>query len=348
MISELNICDALHRNDLVFIDVRSESEYEADTIPGAINMPILNDSEREHVGYVYTQIDSEKAKMIGLEYASFKLVNFYEKAKEIEKNNKYVALFCYRGGMRSNSIANVLDTMGINLFLIKGGYKSYRKHVLEQITKYKRKFKFIVLHGYTGAGKTKILDLLERKGKSILDLETLAQNSGSVFGSIAFEGQSNSQKKFESLLLKRFEDILDTYVFVESESKRVGKVVLPEFLFDDMDNGYHILIDTSLEKRIQNIIDDYINIISSTKDIEIKDAIMKLTKKIGAKKVNMLIEELDKKNYSFIAKELMINYYDPLYKYSIDKVDKYDKIIKYEDINSVVNQLVAFADNLNE
>ncbi len=347
MINEIDIEEALHREDLFFIDVRSESEYELDTIPGAINMPILSNSEREHVGYVYTQIDTEEAKKIGLKYASIKLVEFYEKAKDIEKSNKHVALFCYRGGMRSNSVANVLDTMGIDLFLITGGYKSYRKYVLEELNKYQNKYKYIVLHGYTGTGKTKILKDMEKLGKSVLDLESLAQNAGSVFGNIVFEGKSNSQKKFESLLLKKFSDFSNTYVFTESESKRVGKVVLPEFLFNDMENGYHILISTTLEKRIENIVEDYINSTSSTKDIEIRDAIYKLRKKIGNDEVNMLIEELDKKNYSLIAKELMINYYDPLYKYSIEKLDKYDKIIQYTDINSAVKQIAEFANALN-
>lgn len=346
MIREINIEEALHMKDLAFIDVRSESEYELDTIPGAINIPILNNSEREHVGYVYTQVDKEEAKKIGLKYASYKLFDFYEKAKEIEKGNKHVALFCYRGGMRSNSVANVLDTMGIDLYLIQGGYKSYRKYVLEGLVKYEGKYKFIVLHGYTGTGKTKILKMLENKGKSILDLESLARNAGSVFGNIAYEGESNSQKKFESLLLEKLKNIHDSHVFTESESKRVGKAILPDFLFNDMENGYHILIETTLENRVKNIVDDYVSSISSTKDKEIEKAIKKLRNKLGGDKVEFLIEELGKKNYSTIARELMINYYDPLYKYSLEKQDKYDKIIKYTDFDYAVNKLIEFIDTL--
>ncbi len=346
MIREVNIEDALHMKDLIFIDVRSESEYEQDTIPGAINMPVLNNSEREHVGYVYTQVDRDKAKTLGLKYASTKLVEFYEKAKSIEKNKKNIALFCYRGGMRSNSVANVLSTMGINLYLIKGGYKSYRKYVLEELVKHEGKYNYIVLHGYTGTGKTKILKMLESHGKSILDLESLAKNAGSVFGNIAFEGESNSQKKFESLLLDKFENIDDSFIFTESESKRVGKAVLPEFLFNDMEKGYHVLIETTLEKRVENLVDDYISNAPCTIDEEIEKAIKKLRKKIGGDKVDILIEELGKKNYSIIARELMINYYDPLYKYSIEKQSKYHKIIRYTDIEYAVMELIKFVDTL--
>lgn len=347
MIREINIEEALHRSDMFFIDVRSESEYENDTIPGAINIPILNDGEREHVGYVYKQVDIDEAKKLGLKYASVKLEKFYEKAKEANKNNKKVALFCYRGGMRSSSVASILNIMGIDLFLIKGGYKDYRKYVLQELVKYEGKYKFIVLHGYTGCGKTKILKALENMGKSILDLENLAQNAGSVFGNIAFEGESNTQKKFESLLLEKLENIKGFYIFIESESKRVGKAVLPDFLFNDMEKGYHVLIDTSLEKRIENIVEDYIDSQSSTKHSEIRDAIKRLKKNLGNDKVNMLIEELERKNYPRIAKELMINYYDPLYKYSIEKHDKYDKIIKNLDIQSTAIKLIEFMNTLD-
>jgi len=346
LIREINIEEALYMKNLVLIDVRSEVEYELDTIPGAINIPLLNNNEHEHVGYVYAQVDKEEAKKIGLKYASYKLTDFYEKAKSIENRKKQVALFCYRGGMRSNSVAKVLDTMGIDLFLIQGGYKSYRKYVIDELLHYKGKFKFIVLHGYTGTGKTKILEILESNGKSILDLEKIAHNAGSVFGDIMYADESNSQKKFESLLLSKLHSVNDSYVFTESESKRVGKAILPDFLYNDMENGRHVLIETSLEKRIENIVNDYVINLSSAKDKEIEEAIIKLRKKLGGNKVDFLIEELSKKNYFTIARELMLNYYDPLYKYSLDKYGNYDKIIEYTDLNYAVNELIAFVDTL--
>lgn len=346
MIKEIDIREAINCENLVFVDVRSESEYNDDTIPGAINIPILNDKERQHVGYVYTKVSKDEAKKIGLKYASNKLTKFYETAKNLEKNNKHLALFCYRGGMRSNSIAKILDVMGMDLYLIKGGYKNYRKYVVEELTKYKGNFKFIVLHGFTGTGKTKILQLLENLGEPILNLENLAQNSGSVFGNIAFENQSRTQKQFESLLLKAFINNSKSYFFTESESKRIGKVVLPEYLFDDMDKGYHIFINTSIDNRIHNIVDDYICNSSTLKDDDIRVAIKKLKRSLGNNRVNKLIEELDKKNYKYIAKELMLHYYDPLYKYSLDKIGRYDLTINYSTIDNAVKELIAFKNSL--
>jgi tRNA 2-selenouridine synthase len=348
MIKEIDIYSALDRDDLHYIDVRSPKEFEDDTIPGAVNLPILDDEEREYVGYLYKQVDPEQAKEKGLEYASKKLVYFYQKVKEMQNSNKKIALFCYRGGMRSNSIARVLDAMGIEIFIIKGGYKSYRKHVIDKLNILNTKHKYVVLHGYTGVGKTKILKLLEEKDYSILNLEEIAKNSGSVFGSVAYGGMSNSQKKFESLLVKELDKVNDKIIFTESESKRIGKAIIPDPLFNNMENGYHILISTNMENRIKNTLDDYINIDSKNKDENIRKSIYLLKKRLGNNKVEELIKEFNNNNYEYIICELMVNYYDPLYKYSIDKLDQYDKIIEYNEINEAVDQLINFLDGCSK
>ena len=346
MIKKINVFDILMRKDVVFIDVRSEKEFDEDTIPGAINLPILNNKEREYVGYLYKQINVDKAKDIGLEYASSKLTLFYKKIKEIKSENKEVALFCYRGGMRSNSIANVMDTMGLDVFLIEGGYKAYRKYVIESLDSYADKFKFIVLHGYTGVGKTKILKKLEKMNESVLDLEGLARNSGSVFGEIGYENKKISQKKFESELLDSFKKLTQEYVFIESESKRIGKVILPNFLYDNMQHGIHILIKTSINNRTKNIIDDYINNTSHNIDEKIIEAIMKLKKRLGADVVNELVGKVRLKQYEYVAEKLMIDYYDSLYQYSIDNVGEYDKIMKYDCLDDVIKQLLDFKNKI--
>lgn len=346
MIKEISIGEALENDKLVFIDVRSPKEYQDDTIPGAINIPILDDSEREYVGYLFKQVDAEIAKEKGLEYASRKLVYFYQKIKDFKNENKKIALFCYRGGMRSNSIARVLDTMGIEVYIIKGGYKSYRKLVIEKLEYLSNKFNFVVLHGYTGVGKTKILKLLAQKGCSVLDLEEISRNSGSVFGSVAYDGISNSQKMFESLLVSNLEKATSNVIFTESESKRIGKAIIPESLFNNMESGHHMLIETSIENRIQNILEDYIYIDSINKNSNIKKSIYLLKKRLGIKKIEELISEFDNQNYEYVISELMNNYYDPLYKYSIDKYEHYDKIIEYKVIDKAVEQIINFANSL--
>ncbi|MTI48055.1 tRNA 2-selenouridine(34) synthase MnmH [Sporosalibacterium faouarense] len=343
MIKSIDIEEALDKENIVYIDVRSPKEYQVDTIPNAINIPILNDKERERVGYLYKQVNSQKAKEAGLEYASKKLTHFYTEIKKIIDENKDVALFCYRGGMRSNSIANVLSTMGLDVYLITGGYKSYRAYVMDNLVTYEDKFNYVVLHGYTGVGKTKILKLLEEKDISVLDIEGLARNTGSVFGSLAFKGDSSTQKRFESHLVKSFQNMKSNLVFTESESKRVGKVILPDFLYNNMQNCHHILIKTNMKKRIENIIEDYIN--SDVPDLNdrIIKALENLRKRLSNNKVDTLINQINDKDYSPVIETLMVDYYDPLYDYSINKVEEYDMIIEYENEENAVDQIIEFA-----
>ncbi|MTI67496.1 MAG: tRNA 2-selenouridine(34) synthase MnmH [Firmicutes bacterium] len=342
MIKEIDLEEIIDREDIIFIDVRSEKEFDEDTIPGAVNLPILKNKEREYVGYLYKQVDKEKAKELGLKYASEKLPDLYKRAKQIVDSDKKIALFCYRGGMRSSSVANVLNIMGIDNYLIKGGYKSYRKKVVEDLKKYENEFNYIVLHGYTGVGKTKILNKLEDINEPIIDLEGLANNSGSVFGDIAFKEVSSTQKRFESLLLKNLKSINRNYVVLESESKRIGRIMLPDFLYENMQNGYHVLIETNLDNRIENILDDYVGKTNFNKN-RLISAVEKLRKRLGNDIVDKLIKNIENNDYKPTIKTLMLDYYDPLYKYSIDKVDNYDKIIRYDTLDEAVKEVKKFS-----
>jgi len=345
MIREIDIKDLLLKENIIFIDVRSPNEFEEDSLPNAINIPILTDEEREYVGYLYKQVNPDKAKEIGLEYASNKLVNFYRSIKEIKESNKDIALYCYRGGMRSNSVANVLSIMGLDIYILTGGYKSYRKYVLEMLDKFSYiHYNFYVLHGYTGVGKTKILKILEENKQQIIDLELLARNSGSVFGSIGFNNQSNSQKKFESLLVNVLNKLdHNNITFLESESKRIGKVVLPDFISHNMDKGHHILIETDINNRMKNIMDEYIYVDTKERDENIINAIYKLKSKLGNNKVDEYANYISDKEYGPVIKALMVDYYDPLYDYSIDKIEQYDILIKYDQIEDAANQIIRFS-----
>ncbi|WP_034601701.1 tRNA 2-selenouridine(34) synthase MnmH [Clostridiisalibacter paucivorans] len=346
MIKKINIYDALKKDSICFIDVRSPMEFNKDTVPGAINLPILDNQERETVGYIYTQINKEKAKEMGLEYASKKLPLYYKKIKELQQNNKEIALFCYRGGMRSNSLAKVLDIMGINVYVIDGGYKSYRKYVIDSIDKYSKKIKCIVLHGYTGVGKTKILVKLKKEGHSVLDLEYLARNSGSVFGNIVFNNQFISQKKFESSIVEELKDAPSKYIFIESESKRIGNCIVPDPIFEKMESGFHILINTNMENRIKNIIEDYVYVEDNCRDEALINSIDKLRKRIGNSICDGLINKIQLNDYKYVCEKLMVEYYDPLYQYSIDKISKYDKIIMYKNLDDAVKNLIEFENKL--
>lgn len=347
MIKRINYKDIINKDNIVYIDVRSPKEYNEDTIPGAINLPILDNTEREEIGYTYTHISKEKAKRMGLECVSKKLVGYYDRIKEIVKSNKKVILFCYRGGMRSTSIAKVLDIMNLPIYIIDGGYKEYRNFVINNLGIYGNEFTYIVIHGHTGVGKTKALVNLNAMGHGVLDLENLAQNSGSVFGNIFYKNPSNGQKKFESLLLDKFINLKDKYIFVESESKRIGNAIMPDFLYEGLQNGYHILLDTSINNRVDIIAEDYLNNKSNNNEMVI-NAIKKLKKRLGKEKVEKLEEEFLENNYKYVIKELMINYYDPLYNHSISKVDKYDEKFYYKEEDKIIEKLIDFKEKIKE
>ncbi len=196
MLKQISADDALDLKDCIFIDVRSPKEYSEATIPNSINIPILTDEERELVGTVHKNDSKAEAKILGLRFASSKLEDLYRKILDLNNRYKNIVIFCWRGGMRSTSVCNVLNIMNLNtVFQLEGGYKSYRKTVHNFIENNISRFTFVVLHGLTGVGKTIILKELEKMEVPIIDLEMLANNAGSVFGNILYSSLTPSQKR---------------------------------------------------------------------------------------------------------------------------------------------------------
>ena len=332
--------ELIKKQDVVIVDVRSESEYLDDAIPGAYNMPILNDTERAEIGYIYKQVDKELAKRKGLEIASPKLIQYYDFVLEKKQEGfKEVVFYCYRGGMRSQSVVNVLTTLGLKVGLLNGGYKDYRKYILEQTPKQIERLDFIALQGLTGIGKTKILGLLKDQGCGVLDLEKLACNSGSTFGNISHEGESTTQKRFETELYFELEKIKEPIVFLECESRRIGKVSQPEVLYNKLQIAPRVLLSTSMSNRVEIIKTDYITGTPENKE-KIEKAIASLNKGIGNEKVSELIDKIEIGEYDEVIEFLMRNYYDPLYQHSIDKRNDYIETIYFEDYDEICQKLI--------
>ena len=341
MFTKITVEEAINMKDKVFIDVRSPSEFAKGSIPGAVNIPILDDDERVDVGTIYVNRDPEEAKIRGIEYASAKLSFIYNQISSMAKEHKNIILFCWRGGHRSDTVSSFLGALGVNIYQLDGGYKRYRKYVIEYFNENKFKQKFIVLHGYTGVGKTEILTRLKALNIPILDLEYLAQNSGSVFGKISYQNEKPvTQKTFEALLFKTLRLNDNRYTVVESEGRHLGGLLLPKNLWNAIVEGEHVLINTDLETRIKRLVNDYVIKISNC-NILLEDAITHLKKKIGEKKVNQLISWIEKQEYSKVAEELIVNYYDPLYKHSIDNYN-YIMEINYVDIEEAVDKIAEF------
>ena len=239
------------------IDVRSPSEFVEDHVSGAVNLPVLFDEERARVGRIYKQVSAFEARKLGAAVVSRNIAHHLE-THFSEKSKNYAALlYCWRGGQRSGSLATVLSNIGWKVYLVDGGYREYRRHVLESIEESAEKGSFVVLNGYTGAGKTLILKEVQRQGGQILDLEGLACHKGSVFGGDPDQPQPQ-QKRFESLLhdeLAAFD--FSEPIYIEAESAKIGRLNIPNALWQKMKIAPVIEIDSPLEARARYLTNDY-------------------------------------------------------------------------------------------
>ncbi|MBN8209200.1 tRNA 2-selenouridine(34) synthase MnmH [Bacillus sp. NTK071] len=304
------INDVLDRK-LTLIDVRTPAEYEKFHIPGAVNLPVFSNEERELVGTTYKQKGTEAAKVLGISLISPFLPDFYEKAKELSGGEEFV-VYCWRGGMRSKSLTVIYDMMGLSCYQLEGGIRSYRQKVtegLEHISN--QKTPYIVLEGLTGTSKTDILNDLENRGYPVVDLEGLAAHRGSVFGRVNLP--ERSQKEFEAKLYHRLEEIGDTaFYIIESESKRLGNIIIPEFILEGKQKGTRIQVHAPLSYRIQTILNTYHP--EQHKD-EIMRGINKIEKRFSDEDRDEIYSAFENNNYASIVERLLLHYYDPRYKH---------------------------------
>lgn len=324
----------------VLIDVRSPSEHRAYTIPNAINIPIFNDEERKLIGTVYKQESIDKAKKIGIDAASRKLPNIYEKVLDLDKKYNYLIFFCARGGMRSSSLVSLFVSLGINAFKLNRGYKGYRKYINNNLPALVDKVRFIVLYGNTGTGKTHILKNLHEKGIDILDLEGCANHRGSILGSVGL-GEQNTQKMFESLIYESLINRKTNFIFVEGESRRIGKDVIPSYLYDAMKNGINIKIEASMETRVNNILKDYVH----NTDEELIYSLNFLRNHLSDKKVDKYIELINRHEYKDVIQELVTKYYDPMYEY---KNRNYSEVFYNEGLEKTSEKIIKWFNKKNQ
>ncbi|WP_217587268.1 tRNA 2-selenouridine(34) synthase MnmH [Lentibacillus saliphilus] len=305
-----NILKAHKKAPLTLVDVRSPKEFKEATIPGSINIPIFSDEERAEVGTLYKQKGPDIAKQRGLELFSAKLPQFIADFKVI---NTDITVFCWRGGMRSKTAATVLDLMGIQASRLSGGYRAYRKWIVNWINNEPFHPNFYVLNGYTGSGKTAILKALQEQGEPVIDLERMAGHRGSIFGQIGLE--PSNQKTFDALLFNdmvRYQNA--SHVFIEGESKRIGKVMLPDSLYKKKEEGKQVFIKLPIQERVNNILSDY----HPWDDADaFKEAFKLIKKHIHTPIAKDIEDHLKNKQFHEAVKLLLIHYYDPRYDHAI-------------------------------
>ena len=326
----------LQSENPVLIDVRSESEFYNGRIPGAVNLPLLNDEHRKEVGITYKQKGRSQAVEKGFELVGGKFIDFVKAAKKIISEQQTILLYCWRGGMRSNIMSWVLETAGIRTVLLKGGYKNYRRWALKQ---FEVQRKLIVIGGKTGSGKTFLLNELAKRGEQTLDLEALANHRGSAYGAIGKPPQPR-QEHFENLIayyLSKTNPELP--LWIENESRKVGSLQIPNPLFDRMMNSPLIEVVIRDEERVQRILDEY----GKFSVEELRANTVKLERSLGGARLKEALQLLDEKNLTGWIK-LMLTYYDKTYQYglSLRNQEKNFQIeINYDNMNEIFQSLIS-------
>lgn len=329
----------------VVIDVRAPCEHTDERIPGSINVPLLTDDERALVGTLYKEQGDMVARRRALTIISPKIPSIIDDVLQLRVHGQAIVVHCWRGGLRSESVASVLSIAGVDCYRLTGGYKAWRSQVLKDFAEDAYPFQSVVLHGLTGVGKTEILDALTRNGCQVLDLEGLANHRGSVFGGLGL-GEQPTQKNFDGELWQRLRELNPGPVFVEAESRRVGKLTVPDCVFDRIHGQtISVLVRGTVPKRAERIAADYLNPSRNpegqlTRAMEILGY---LKERLGTKATNEIRDLVTGGRVTEAVEILLTEYYDPLYVRQIEKSRPFTIEVNGDDIEGATAEILAWS-----
>lgn len=303
-------CEAFLNLQAPCFDVRSPLEFSDSAIPEAYSLPLLNNEHRKAIGICYKQKGKEAAIALGYQLINPISYTFIEGVEKIT-DQKSVKLYCARGGLRSNKMAEFLSANGYQVAVLKGGYKAYRNHVLQHISRFKN---IMILAGNTGCNKTGLLETLQQNGEQVLNLERLANHKGSAFGAIG-EAAQPSNAQFSNLIFEALRPYHpEKRLWVESESISIGRIAIPYELWTNMQKANGIEIVLPFAERIQFIVKSYGQFDLNT----LANAIQKLGKRLGLETTAKLCE-LTLNNQLYPVVERLLQYYDSRYENSKHK-----------------------------
>lgn len=339
---KLNVREFLQLSEcLPVADVRTPSEYKQGHIPGAVNIPLFSDDERACVGTIYKRQGREKAVLKGLEFVGTKMSRLLKEGIKASGRGRKLMLYCWRGGMRSESMAWLVSRVEIKCNLLEGGYKSYRSHILEHLSQDR---KIIIIGGYTGSGKTSILEKLKEKGEQVIDLEGIANHRGSAFGGLGKETQPTSEQ-FANLLYEEMKDLdPERRLFMEDESRSIGSLFMPDEIFEKIRKSNIIAITPAPGVRIPQLLEEY----GGFPHDDLITSVKKIEKRIGSENMAKAIESINTGNIKD-AIEIVLNYYDNAYKYGLGKRDqKTIKLLDTDTTDAGVNagKVIEIADQI--
>lgn len=296
------------------IDVRSPAEFAVDHVPGALSCPVLDNEERAHIGTLYKQVSPFQAKKLGAVLVAQNVARHIAERFIDHAPDWRPLVYCWRGGKRSAAMAHILREIGWDAKTLDGGYKAYRRFIVQQLVVLPARFAFRVVHGVTGSGKSRLLRALKAAGAQVLDLEDLAAHRGSVLGGLPDRPQP-SQKMFESLIWDALRKCdASRPVFVEGEAKKIGQLQVPEALMQAMRAAECVLIEASREMRIALLLDEYRHFFS---DFEALSAQLDCLKGLyGSTRVEQWKGLAAAGEWSALVGRLLDEHYDPAYRRS--------------------------------
>jgi tRNA 2-selenouridine synthase len=295
------------------VDVRSPAEFALDHIPRAVNCPVLDNEERARVGTLYARSPFE-ARKLGAALVSKNIARHLE-SRFLDRAREWRPLvYCWRGGQRSAAMAHVLSQIGWHAATLEGGYRAYRRGVVADLAELPPRFRFAVICGATGSGKSRLLDALAAQGAQVLDLEAIARHRGSLLGDVPGAPQP-SQKMFDSVIWDRLRALdAQREVFVEAESKKIGQLQVPTVLLERMRAGRCVRLEVPVAERVRFLIEEYGHFLRDPATL--KEKLTGLRSLYGGETIDRWSALADAKAWSELVSELLVYHYDPAYRRS--------------------------------
>jgi tRNA 2-selenouridine synthase len=341
------------------LDVRSPGEYNHAHIPNAITLPLFTDEERKVVGTAYKQQSRQQAIKIGLDYFGVKMRSMVEdvekmldvrrtmydsssnKSSDVHQTSNIVLVHCWRGGMRSAALAWLLDMYGFTVYTLIGGYKAYRNWVLQQ---FEQSYQFTIIGGFTGSGKTLLLNELQKQNQPVINLEALANHKGSAFGYIS---NQPTQEMFENLLGKNLYDVsckmydegsdvnnskhqTPNCIYIEDESQRIGNIKIPNPFWETMRKSQVVFLDIPFEKRLQHIVEEY----GKLDNTIIIENINRIQKRLGGLEAKNAINHVLNNDIAACF-TILLTYYDKWYLKGLNNRENLSSFLNKIPCNSV-------------
>lgn len=325
----------LIKQGIPVLDVRSPKEFQSGHIPGAISLPLLDDAERHEVGITYKEKGRDAAVHLGYRLVGHKFSDYIDAAKEKLTEGK-LCIYCWRGGIRSNTMAWLLSSAGIEVYLLEGGYKEYRHWCMDQ---FNYDWSLMVISGKTGAGKTEILSELGVLGEAVIDLESIAHHKGSAFGGLGMP-QQPTQEAFENALAWELSKVKSaSRIWIENESRFIGRVRIPDAFFNQSNAAALVSVDRTLHERALRIIEEY----GKHSHDALEEKTVGITKRMGGDRVKVSVEALRAGDLLGWVMPLL-DYYDRNYEHSIqERKGKYERILEVsnESAKEIAHRLLS-------